>query len=278
MLRFIRFVFTRQFWINLAIFAVVVVLSIWATMALLKSYTLHGEEIEVPNLRGYHLSEVESILKERQLDYMVVDSIALEDTPGGMIMEQIPDSGFHVKQDRKIYVYVSTYASRKIPVPTLVNVVKRSAIFQLQTLGFKIGEIRYIPAVCVDCVEWLELDSVRVKPGEMLPSGTKLDLVLGGGQGDDFIPVPNLIGMHAFAAEEYLAEQGLRLSAAVPDGEYDPADSLDWFIYRQLPETGPEAVVYLGTTVKVFITNDRNKIAVSSIDSVLTPLDTNEVP
>ena len=74
------------------------ILGIWALFQYLNSYTLHGEEIKVPDLRGYHVSEIENLLINESLNYVIVDSIYVEKEGGGMVMEQIPDSGFHVKK------------------------------------------------------------------------------------------------------------------------------------------------------------------------------------
>lgn len=260
--------FTRAFWVNMGVYFLLLVAAIYALFAYLDSYTLHGEEIKVPDLRGYHISEVENLLESNSLQHVIMDSIFVENEDGGMVMEQIPDSGFMVKKDRKIYLTVSSYQAPKIPLPNLKYDDKRNVIAQLSSMGFKIDSIRYVPSECEDCLEFVEIDNEMVEPGDRLDIGSALVLVFGGGAGDQFVAIPNLLGLGMYEANEMVINAGLKVSVMVPDKEFSPEDSILGFVYRQIPEPSYEPTAYLGTSIQLFVTTDDNKRPELAIDTI----------
>lgn len=274
MLKFIRFIFTKHFWLNVVLFLVLAVIGIWGFFQYLGIKTHHGEEIPVPSLIGYHLSEAENILEQESLNFVIIDSIYVEKTAGGMVVEQSPDSGFAVKEGRKIYLTLSSYQAPKIPLPNLKWDQKRNVIAQLTSMGFKIGELRYVPSVCEDCLERVEIDSVEIEAGTRLDIGTKIDLILGGGASDQFITVPYLIGTPLYTLEETVINTGLIVGSVIFDEELAAEDTAIAFVYKQIPEPG-SADVYLGSPINLFITTDDNKLPDSTIDSLVTPDSTN---
>jgi beta-lactam-binding protein with PASTA domain len=267
MLKFIRFIFTKSFWVNVGVFLVLLVIGIWGFFQYLGFKTNHGEEILVPSVIGYHITEAENIISQVQLNDTIIDSIYVEGSAGGMVVEQNPDSGFAVKSGRKIYLTLSSYQAPKIPVPNLKSDSKRNAISQLTSMGFKIGELKYIPSICEDCVMRIEIDSNEVEPGTRLNIGTALDLVLGGGASDQFVPVPNLLGSNLIEIKEKILQAGLILGSVVIDEDIAEDDTLNALVYKQIPAPASEDV-YLGTPVSVFISTDHNKLPELSLDSL----------
>lgn len=259
MIKFIRFIFTRKFWINIGVYVLLLFALIYGLFAYLNSYTLHGKEIKVPHLRGYHISEIESILSAEKLTHIIVDSIYVENENGGMVTEQIPDSGFMVKEGRKIYLTVSAYNTPKIPLPNLKFDDKRNVIAQLTAIGFKIDSISYIPSECEDCLEFVEINGKRIKPGARIDIGSSLDLIFGGGKSDQFTSIPNLLGMSWFDAEETIKQTGLKISVVVPDKEFSAEDTATSFVYKQIPEASIEPTAYLGSSIQIFVSTEDNK-------------------
>lgn len=259
MLRFIRFIFTKKFWINIGVYLVLLVLGITGYFYYLGVKTHHGEKIAVPHLIGYHITEAANLLQQNNLRDTIIDSIYVENKPGGMIVEQNPDSGLFVKDGRKIYLTLSSYNAPQIPVTNFKWEPKRNVITQLTSMGFKIGNIRYIPSVCEDCLEFIEIDSVKIEPGTMLDIGTKLDLVLGGGSSDQFMMVPNLLRTRLVDLHETVINTGLIMGSVVPDAEFDAEDSLKAMVYRQDPEFGTDSV-FIGSAITLYLTTDSTKL------------------
>lgn len=274
MRKFILFIFTKKFWVNIGIFLILFVIGIWILFSYLGKRTLHGEKIKVPFVIGYHITEVSNILSEKQLDHKIMDSIYVENMPGGMVVEQNPDSGMQVKNGRKIYVTLSSYSTPKIPVPSINQDQKRNVIAQLTSMGFKVGSIRYIPSICEDCLIYFEIDSTKVESGTRLDIGTKLDLVLGGGASDKFIEIPYLIGERLIGLEDVVLNTGLISGSIVLDEELSSEDSLEAFVYKQIPAPGGEDV-HLGSPITLFITTDNNKLQKTELDTIQQ--DTNEM-
>jgi beta-lactam-binding protein with PASTA domain len=262
-----------MFVVNVAAYLLLLLLWLWGISAWMSGYTRHGESIKVPHLRGFHISEGGVLAAAEGLELIISDSIYVENMPGGTITEQNPDSGFNVKDGRKIYVTVSTYGIPKIILPNLKYDDKRNVVSQLEMLGFRIGETKYIPSTCVDCLEFFEMKGNEIQPGARLNNGATIDLVLGGGKSDRFIPVPDLRGMHLQEAIAFLR----RCSLSTGNLDFEKVaekDSSIIRVFQQKPEpASPEAVIYLGMPIDLFFTDNPNLMPKTTTDTLeLVPL------
>ncbi len=270
LVRIIKFIFSKAFWVSIGVYLVMVIVGIWALLTYLDVITLHGETIKVPDLRSFHETELENYLKSQKLSYQIMDSVFVEKSQGGLVIEQKPDSGAFVKEGRKIYVTISAYNAPQVSLPNLKYDDKRNVIAQFQSIGLKVGNISYIPSVCVDCLERVEIDSTELEPGTKLNQGSSVDLVFGGGKSDQFTPVPILIGMTMEEAKEKVMQAGLIIGSMVTDEEFTAEDSSNARIYRQIPDYKNDEILFLGSAVQVFLTLDSNKIPEIPIDSLQT--------
>ena len=66
-MKFIKFIFSKFFWINIILSFLVLYLLFHFTMKNLDTYTNHGIKIEVPNLKGLQLTQVEDSLEMLEL-------------------------------------------------------------------------------------------------------------------------------------------------------------------------------------------------------------------
>ena len=268
MRKFILFIFTKTFWVNIGVFLVLFVIGIWTLFSFLNKRTLHGEEIKVPLIIDYHITEVKNLLEQDQLSFKIIDSIYVENLAGGMVVEQNPDSGMMVKDGRKIYLTLSSYSTPKISLPNLHSDDKRNAIAQLTSMGFRIGNIRYVPANGMDYIKWIEINSVKIEPRTRLDIGTKIDLVLaGGGVSEQFIKIPYLINSPLVGLDKTVLNTGLIVGSLIFDEEFSPEDSLKAVVYKQAPSTDDEDV-HLGSAINLFITTDYNKLQENGLDSL----------
>tara|TARA_B100000795_G_scaffold110557_3_gene81689 strand:+ start:55549 stop:56379 length:831 start_codon:yes stop_codon:yes gene_type:complete len=270
--KIIKFFFSKAFWVSIGVYIVLLFIGIWCLLIYLDAVTLHAQTIKVPDLRSYHETELENLLKVEKLDYEIMDSVFVQNQQGGIVIEQTPDSGAFVKKGRKIYVTISAYDAPKVTIPNLQYDDKRNVIAQLQSIGLRIGNILYVPAACTDCLERIEINGVPLEPGNRLDQGTTVDLVFGGGQSNQFIPMPSLIGLTLEDVREKLLQAGLLIGSAVPDEEFSGEDSLKARVFKQVPDFNNDAVLFLGSTVQVFLTTDSNKIPIIPIDRLETIL------
>ena len=181
---FFRFIKSKSFFIQIGIAIVGLFLFIFILKWWLGVTTNHDQKIEVPDLNKMSLADVETKLKELDLDFIVIDSASFNPNyPQRSVIEQFPEAGDFVKEKRKIYLTLNPSKYRDITIPDLNGRTKRQAMSQLQSIGFKIGEFSYIPDIGKDVVRGLEFKGRELKPGEKLPKNSVIDLTLGDGKG-----------------------------------------------------------------------------------------------
>lgn len=177
---FIKFIFSKKFLLQLVIAAGVLVVLAFGYLFWLDYYTGHDEEVAVPDLRRLSLSEADKVLSEHDLRRELIDSAAYNpDYPPQSVIEQTPQAGMKVKENRKIYLKLNPSDYRKVEVPALVDRTKRQAIPTLKALGFEIGDITYKPSIAKDLVLEMRHDGKKLTAGTRLPRTAKIDLVLG---------------------------------------------------------------------------------------------------
>jgi beta-lactam-binding protein with PASTA domain len=159
----------------------------------LPARTRHGESITVPDLTGMNVMQLEEFLNEKDLRFEA-DSDYVSNRPPLSVITQYPKAGSKVKEGRKIYVTIVAKNPPMVPMPNLVDFSLRSAQMVLQSAGLEAGELIYKPDLCQNCVLAQQVKGGDIKPGTRIPKGTKVDLVLGDGAGNQEFPVPNLIG------------------------------------------------------------------------------------
>jgi len=149
----------------------------------LKFSTNHGEFIEVPQLQGKTLDVVQIELDDNDLEMVVQDSANYNPNyPKYSVIEQLPEAGSLVKENRKIYLTLNPSGYRKIAVPKIIRRTFRQARPTLKALGFEIGNITYIDDIGKNEVLAIRHNGKTISPGTMLEKTSKIDLVLGNGK------------------------------------------------------------------------------------------------
>ncbi|WP_025742307.1 PASTA domain-containing protein [Aquimarina pacifica] len=178
-----KFIYSKMFLVQLVLGIAMLVILSYIALQWLESTTNHNQHIVVPSLSKSTLDEVSKILEAKQLRYEVQDSANFNpDFPKYSVVEQNPVAGSEVKENRKIYVTLNPSGYRKIEVPDVIQRTRRQAQPKLIALGFKIGEITYLPNIAKDMVLELRHKGKRLKPGTKLMKTSTIDLVLGDGE------------------------------------------------------------------------------------------------
>lgn len=269
---FFRFLVSKVFWINLLVALLLVCGGLFATLRYLDSYTMHGEEIEVPELVGLHITETDLAIQAKDnLLVEISDSVFLKGKVGGTIIEQHPFAGKYVKQGRTIYLTVASNQPVKIKMPNLVDRSLRQATSILETYGLVVGEKIYKPDLCVNCILEQKLDGKVVEAGKRIRKGSTIGLVVGQGLSNVLVSVPYLVEFNAEMASNLLQSKSLNLGAQLYDETVLTAeDSVNAVVYKQLPPFSQEPVVRMGSSIDLFLTLDTNRV----VHSVIPPLDT----
>ena len=259
-----NFLRSKPFLINLAVAILFAILVVWGIFKYINSYTLHNETISVPTLEGLTIDEVESILSEKKLRYLILDSIFVSEADKGVVLEQNPIPNELVKENRTIYITTSKVIAPKKQIPSNIigDASRRIAIAKLESIGFKIGKLNYIPSKDNDVVLKMEINGKPIKNGDWIFKNSTIDLTLGGGLSGNKIMVPYLIGLTVEEASSKLLESSL--NAGFSDYENCKCetkdDSLNAKIYRQSPIRSQSVIINMGSSVDLYYTCDTNLI------------------
>ncbi|APS40354.1 MULTISPECIES: PASTA domain-containing protein [Salegentibacter] len=181
---FFKFIFSKTFLIQLVIAAIVIVVLAFLALRWLDYSTNQDQRIAVPDLSKQSLDVVDDQLAELDLRYEILDSANFNpDFPRYSVIEQVPEPGQFVKENRKIYLTLNPSGYRKIMIPDLIRRTRRQAEPTLRSLGFEIGDVSYKPDIAEDAVLELRHKGKKLEPGDELMKTSKIDLVLGDGSG-----------------------------------------------------------------------------------------------
>ena len=133
--------FLKAFTINtLIILLFVFVLGIVGDFVL-NSFTRHGMSLTLPNLKSLSFNEVERILQQKKLRYLITDTAFVDNMPKGSVVEQNPAPNTKVKEGRIIYLTLNSSSEIGVEIPNLINSSLRYAETVLLGLGLKLGTI-----------------------------------------------------------------------------------------------------------------------------------------
>ena len=227
-------------------------------IAWLRTYTEHGVEVEVADVRGLVEAEAQPLLADQGLHLVIIDSTYSDKVPFGTIVEQDPRPNSHAKHGRAVYVTINATTKRMIAMPNLQDMSYRQAETTLRGLGLRVDSVyTYEPSAYRDLVLDVRSNGVSVKPGEKIPVGTRVRLVVGFGKGTEQVEVPSVLGLTLQDARSLLLSHRLTVGAVYYD---DPAEEgVPQYIYRQTPNAGEKLIE--GETVTLRLSKDIEKAA-----------------
>ncbi|WP_291867561.1 PASTA domain-containing protein [Maribacter sp.] len=177
-----RFLKSKSFLIQLGLALVVLVILIFVMLRWLNGTTNHGEFVEVPDFAKMSVMDMRKSVEEAGLRYEVLDSANYNpDYPRFSIIEQNPEAGNKVKENRKIYFTVNPSGYKKVTVPKIIQVTQRNATSMLRAVGLDVQRVTYINELGKDMVYTIKYKGKMIKPGDKLPKTSKVELVCGNG-------------------------------------------------------------------------------------------------
>jgi beta-lactam-binding protein with PASTA domain len=140
-------------------------------------------------------------------------------------------------------------------MPNLIGMSYRSAEMLLKNNKLVLGDTSYKPDIANGAVLSQLYKGAEIRPGQMIPQGSKVDLVLGDGLGNTQFNVPDVIGMTVDEGISMINGTGLQYTAV-----WDPSgitDSGTAIIYNQTPKPKNELNVFnrikAGDVMDIFI-------------------------
>lgn len=181
----LNFIKSKVFIKQLGLAVLVVVIFLLVLMQWMKITTNHSQKIQVPDLSKLTIDQVKVKLDELDLDIKILDSTNYNPLfPPLSVIEQDPEAGDFVKENRKIYLKLNRATYQDIKLPNVLTKSRRNAETILKAVGFRIGKNhKYVPDLAKDIVRGLYYKGKSVKVGDKLPKNSVIDLKLGDGRG-----------------------------------------------------------------------------------------------
>ena len=202
--------------IALIVFMLIAILTIVDTFVM-PNYVHAVKEVTVPNFVGKSISTAKLLLQNSGLSIAEVREVYSDKIAKGNIISQLPFSGTHVREGRRLYLTVSK-GIEKIVVPYLQGKTERDARLQLMSMGFQVGDITFVEN---DEIPRGLVINQFIPPGSKLPYGYSIGFQVSLGNSD--IIVPLLTGYTLDEARGILFNIGLYLHSieyVLGDGTY----------------------------------------------------------
>jgi eukaryotic-like serine/threonine-protein kinase len=246
---------------HLGIIAGSVVILLLLIFLSLRVYTHHGKSSPLPDFTGLTEAQLQHLIKSKKLRYTIIDSVHMDNAPKGVVLEQSPRPGEHVKKNRRIFFTINAWTVEQVAVPNLTDYSLRNARAMLESFGMSIGDLIYIPSEYTNLVLGQHMNGKPVIPGTLVPRGTRIDLLVGRGLSSETTAVPNLIGMKLYEARRIAQSVYLNIGATIyADSIYTATDSLKAFVWRQNPPSQRGFVLHLGASIDLWLTTDESLI------------------
>ncbi len=175
----------KFFWLNLLAMIILAVAIIFIVLKSLDIYTRHGEAVVVPDAKGMSVTQANVLFSNEDLHMVISDSTYIREQPAGIILEHNPPAGQKVKKGRTIYLTINTLSVPLQVVPDVAdNSSRRQAEARILASGFKLNE----PELIIGEKDWVYGVKYRgntLAPGEKVPTGASLTLVVGDGTRED---------------------------------------------------------------------------------------------
>lgn len=247
------------------------------TFLILKVYTHHGQALSVPNFTGLTLEEVQIKAKKNKMRIEISDSIFNNNKPKGTVIEQNPAVGFKVKKNRRIFLVINASNPEKVKMPNIVGVSHRQAEAVLKNSGLEIGRLIHVPDIAVNNVLKQKYNGNEIEEGDLVPKGSKIDLVLGMGLSDQKTQIPDLDHYTLEKAKNRILRSALNMGAIIYDESIlDKTDSSEAQVWRQYPSFKENKLIRLGSTVDLWLTVDSARLYPKTQMQIADTLFTNQ--
>ena len=180
---FWSYVKTGNFWKQIVLMIVLLVVLVAGVLLSLRFFTHHGQEIKVSDIRGLYIEDLQPFEEEFGFKFVVRDSVYDPERNPGEIIAQSPQPGARVKQNRTFYVVLAASLPASVQMPDLKDLSLRQAEALLETYGLKVGGKTIVPSIVKGAVVEQLFQGEEIEPGTLIRRGSCIDLQLGDGKG-----------------------------------------------------------------------------------------------
>ena len=260
-MKLVDFLKSKEFLKHLVIALVLGVVIFSTTFMMLNIYTQHGDSFPLPDFKKLDKQESQELAEKHDIAIEVTDSVYQDNWPKGTVVKQNPSTGFHVKQGRTIFLTMNAQNPEMVKMPNVVGLSHRSAKATLNNSELKIGKLIHVPDIAVNNVLKQQINGEEIQPGETVPKGTKVDLVLGKGLSNKRAEIPELVGDTLARAKNVILQNAMNLGHVKYDTTvHDAADSSRAFVWQQYPPYKENKKIRLGTYMDLWLTVDSARL------------------
>ena len=227
-------------------------------LKILDIYTLHDKHILVPDYSNFHISQLDSISNENNIRYIIIDSISDLEKPKGIVLNQIPKPNTKVKKKRRIYLTITETNTSVVKFPDVYDLTLRQALRQIELTGLLVGKLEYKSDIATNKILDFNVNGISIFEGQEILKGTTVNLVVGKGLSEEYVFVPDLIGLSRIEAHIVLKTSSLNIGSEFYDENCE--DSTLAVIYKQTPTFENDNELKLGSTIDLFLKNPESTL------------------
>lgn len=220
--------------------------------------TRHNRTVPVPDFTNMTVSEAQAVARDYHVGVKVADSVFIRRLGAGVVYRQAPKAGATVKRGRSIFLTINSIVPKKVVMPNLLGYSLSEARSELNNRGLVLGKLNYTQDIATNNVLKQSIRGRTVRPGDMVISGSEVDLTLGLSNDERATKVPRVIGLKYIRAVDALHDRYLNVGRVRFDsGIRTYADSVNAVVYRQ---DGLGTSKTYGSPVNIYLTLDPEKI------------------
>jgi beta-lactam-binding protein with PASTA domain len=204
-------------WLSVVVVLTVVV-TVLVNFVVMPAYTRHGVSVTVPDVLDDPYDAAAASLERAGLRPEEIQ-LRKPNLPRDVVIDQNPSPDARVKPGRRVYLTVNSGDTTTVLVPKVEGFSVREARNRINIQGLAVRDV--LP----DSIPSLHANTVtRQTPpdGTRVPPGAEVTLWYSTGLGDRQVRVPDVVGMAAEEAQDYLLSRRLRsvvIGEALPDRE-----------------------------------------------------------
>lgn len=262
----------KYFYLNIFLAIALLIALLAGTLASLKAFTRHGEEIVLPNFEGEPITSLQTFVRENHLRYTVIDSVYNDNLAPGTIVLQDPYPFSKVKTGRKIYVSVVSSLPESVVMPDVVNLSVRQAVSLIYGNDLTVDKLIFKSGFDKNSVQEQLIDGQAIEAGTKLPKFTPITLAVSSGNQSGFTKAPNIIGLTKADAIQRIYQHSFNVGSI--SGDAPNAEGLK--VVAQNPKSSNTNTYPLGYKIN-FVLSSNGKVADSALlwnDSYQAGIDT----
>ncbi len=174
----------------------------------LRWYTDHGEYVSVPDMKGMPLSEAITSLEDRELQYLVIDSIYDRKAKPGTIMDQSPVAESQVKEGRQVFLTIYRLSPPMEKLGISQGDYASVAMIKLKNKAIDFDTLYEDNNTFPGSIIRVTMKGKQLKSESLIARGSKITLVIGRMARSKVI-VPDLIGLTCAEAQLMLDTMNL---------------------------------------------------------------------